>query len=98
MAFTLPLTLNGEAHTAAYVKATVAYSDSNTTAIRLQVWTSQASRTNGGEPVPSNWLSTNFIEQPQLTTVLDLANNNPIDYGYKLLEASGEFPDATWNV
>ena len=26
------------------------------------------------------------------------ANSNPLDYGYKLLQASGEFPDATWNV
>jgi len=31
-------------------------------------------------------------------TNLDLQAANPVDYGYKLLEASGEFPDATWNV
>jgi len=33
-----------------------------------------------------------------LATNMDLQAANPVDYGYKLLEASGEFPDATWNV
>ncbi len=98
MAFTLPLTLNGELYTAAYVKAVVAHSDATVTVIKLEVWTSQASRANGGEPVPSNWLPTDFSEQPQLATVLELPNDNPVDYAYKLLEASGQFPDATWNV
>ena len=28
----------------------------------------------------------------------DLPSANPVDYGYKLLEASGEFPEATWNI
>ena len=28
----------------------------------------------------------------------DVESINPLDYGYKLLQASGEFPDATWNV
>lgn len=27
-----------------------------------------------------------------------IANSNPLDYGYKLLQASGEFPEATWNI
>lgn len=98
MAFTLPLTLNGELYTAAYVKAVVAYSDANITVIKLLVWTSQASRTNGGEPVPSNWLPTDFSEQPQLTTISELQSNNPVDYAYQLLEDSGMFPTATWNV
>lgn len=98
MAFTIPLTLNGEAQTAAYVKATLAYADATRIVIKLGVWTSQTSRTNGGEPVPSNWLPTDFSEQPQFITDLDLQATNPIEYAYKLLEASGEFPDATWNV
>jgi len=98
MAFTLPLTLNGELYTAAYVKAVVAYSDANTTVIKLLVWTSQTSRTNGGEPVPSNWLPTDFSEQPQFTTISELQSNNPVDYAYQLLEDSGRYPDATWNI
>ena len=98
MAFTLPLTLNGELYTAAYVKATVAYADATRLVIKLEVWTSQASRANGGEPVPSNWLPVSFSEQPQLATVLELPNDNPVDYAYKLLESSGLYPDATWNV
>ena len=98
MAFTLPLTLNGEIYTAAYAKATLACADATRVVIKLQVWTSQASRTNGGEPVPSNWLPTDFSEQPQFATIPDLQSNNPVDYAYQLLEASGMFPTATWNV
>lgn len=55
MAFTLPLTINGELQAAAYIKATVAYADATKLVVKLTVWTSQASRTNGGEPVPSNY-------------------------------------------
>lgn len=42
--------------------------------------------------------------KPPITTLYrqfareDVESINPLDYGYKLLEASGEFPDATWNV
>ncbi len=42
--------------------------------------------------------------KPPITTLYkqfarqDMENINPLDYGYQLLEASGEFPDATWNV
>lgn len=98
MAFTLPLTLNGELYTAAYVKAIIARCDPTSTVIKLEVWTSQTSRANGGEPVPSNWLPTDFSEQPQFITDLDLQATNPIEYAYKLLEQSGEFPEATWNI
>ena len=98
MAFTLPLTLNGEQQSAAYVKAVVTGSDARITVVKLLVWTSQSSRTNGGEPVPSNWLPTDFSEQPQFTTISELQSNNPVDYAYKLLEQSGEFPEATWNI
>ena len=98
MAFTLPLTLNGEQQSAAYIKAIIARCDPTSTVIKLEVWTSQTSRTNGGEPVPSNWLPTDFSEQPQLATIPDLQSNNPVDYAYQLLEDSGMFPTATWNV
>jgi len=42
--------------------------------------------------------------KPPITTLYrqfvreDVESINPLDYGYKLLEASGEFPEATWNV
>lgn len=98
MAFTLPLTLNGELYTAAYVKAIIAHCDPTSTVIKLEVWTSQTSRTNGGEPVPSNWLPAEFVEQPQESTELGLQSNNPVEYAYALLEASGLYPTATWNV
>jgi len=98
MAFTLPLTLNGELQAAAYIKATVAYADATKLVVKLTVWASQASRTNGKEPVPSNWLPSGFIEQPSLVPDLELVANNPVDYGYQLLAASGEFPEATWNI
>jgi len=98
MAFTLPLTLNGEPQAAAYVKATVAYADAAQLIVKLTVWTSQTSRTNGGEPVPSNWLPSDFNELASLGTDLELQSDNPIAYAYTLLEQSGEFPDATWNI
>jgi len=98
MAFTLPLTLNGELYTAAYIKATLACADATRVVIKLQVWTSQTSRANGGEPVPSNWLPTDFSEQPQFTTISELQSNNPVEYAYKLLEDSGRYPDATWYI
>ena len=98
MAFTLPLTLNGEEQAAAYIKATVAYADAAQLVIKLTVWSSQASRINGGEPVPSNCLPSGFTEQPSLVTNLELVANNPVEYVYKMLENSGLYPDATWNV
>lgn len=98
MAFTLPLTINGELQAAAYIKATVAYADATKLVVKLTVWTSQASRTNGKEPVPSNWLPSGFIEQPNLVPDLELVANNPVEYVYKMLENSGLYPDATWNV
>ena len=54
------------------------------------MWTSQASRTNGGEPVRYD------NDLRSFTTQLALQADNPV--AYALLQASGEFPDATWNV
>lgn len=98
MAFTLPLTLNGEAQAAAYIRASIRLSNSQRTVVQLEVWTSQASRANGGQPVPHSWLPSGFNDIPQFPTDLELQNNNPVEYAYKLLEASNLFPDATWNV
>ena len=98
MAFTLPLTLNGEHQEAAYIKATVAYADATQLVVKLTVWTSQTSRINGGKPVPSDWLPSGFTEQPSLVPDMELVANNPVEYVYKMLESSGLYPDATWNV
>lgn len=98
MAFTIPLTLNGEAQTAAYVKATLAYADATRIVIKLGVWTSQTSRTNGGQSVPDNWLPNGFSSLEVFATDLNLQAGNPVEYAYKLLEDSGRYPDATWNV
>ena len=98
MAFTLPLTLNGEAQAAAYVKATIAHCDPKRTVIKLEVWTSEASRQAGGQAVPNTWLPSDFSDLVQFDTNTDLQAANPLDYAYKLLEASGLYPDATWNV
>lgn len=98
MAFTLPLTLNGEAQAAAYIRASIRLSNSQRTVVQLEVWTSQASRQAGGQPVPHSWLPSGFNDIPQFPTDLELQNNNPVEYAYKLLEASNLFPEATWNV
>ena len=98
MAFTLPLTLNGEPYTAAYVKATIARCNTQTTVVQLQTWTSQASRTNGGQSVPDNWLPEGFSSLGVFDTDLNLQADNPVAYAYSLLEASGKYPTATWNV
>lgn len=98
MALTLPLTINGETQTAAYIKATIARCDTQTTVVQLQTWTSQASRDNGGQSVPDNWLPEGFSSLVVFTTDLNLQANNPVEYAYALLEASDKYPTATWNV
>ena len=92
MAFTAPLVAHGYTYSQAYVKAHIMYCDSQRTVIKLTVWPTQADRTNGAEPVRYDG------DLRQFPTDLELQSNNPVDYGYKLLEASGEFADATWNV
>lgn len=92
MAFTTPLTVNGRTYPAAYIKATVARSDATSTVLRLQIWETQGLREQG---VPAlDWPD----DLRTLATAPVLACENPVDYGYQLLEASGEFTEATWNV
>ena len=98
MAFTLPLTINGEAQAAAYVKATIARCDTQTTVVQLQTWTSQASRDNGGQSVPDNWLPDGFSSLQVFATDLQAQANNPVAYAYTLLEQSNEFAEAVWNI
>ena len=66
--------------------------DAQRTVIKLTVWPTQADRTNGAEPVRYDG------DLRQFPTDLELQADNPIAYAYTLLEQSGEFADATWNI
>ena len=92
MAFLTPLTVNGRSYPSAYIKATIARCDTKQTVLKLQAWETQELREQGvpSLPYPNDLRS--------YETNLDLQAANPVDYGYQLLEASGQFPEATWNI
>ena len=92
MAFKTPLVAHGYTYTQAYIKAHIMYCDSQRTVIKLTVWPTQTDRANGAEPVRYD----NDLRQYQ--TDLALQADNPVAYAYTLVQASGEFIDATWNV
>jgi len=92
MAFITPLEVAGRSYPAAYIKATIARCDNKQTIIKLEAWETQELREAGVTPLAWD----RDLRSPQ--TELELQADNPVDYGYKLLEASGEFPEATWNV
>lgn len=92
MAFLTPLEVAGRSYPSAYIKATIARCDITQTVLKLEAWETQALRQEG---VPAlNWPN----DLRSLATSMDLQADNPIAYAYTLLEASGEFPDATWNI
>ena len=92
MAFLTPLEVAGRNYPAAYIKATVARCDNKQVVIKLEAWETQELREAGVTPLAWD------RDLRSYETNLDLQAANPVDYGYKLLEASGEFADATWNV
>ena len=92
MAFLTPLEVAGRNYPAAYIKATIARCDNKQVVIRLEAWETQELREAGVTPLAWD------RDLRSYETNLDLQAVNPVDYGYKLLEASGEFPEATWNV
>jgi len=92
MAFLTPLEVAGRSYPAAYIKATIARCDNKQTIIKLEAWETQELREAGVTPLAWD------RDLRSYETNLDLQAANPVDYGYKLLEASGEFPEATWNV
>lgn len=96
MAFTTPLAINGEQYNAAYVKAHIRHCDAQRTVIQLEVYTSQAARDAGAFPVPDSFLTIPTLQQFQ--TDLNLLSANPVAYAYTMLQQSGLYPDATWNV
>lgn len=92
MAFLTPLEVAGRNYPAAYIKATIARCDVNHTVLKLQAWETKELREQGVTPIA--WDNDLRV----FDTTLTLQSDNPIDYGYKLLEASGKFPEATWNI
>ena len=92
MAFLTPLEVAGRNYPAAYIKATIARCDNKQVVIRLEAWETQELREAGVTPLAWD------RDLRSYETNLDLQAVNPVDYGYKLLEASGEFPEASWNV
>jgi len=75
---------------ASYSRASLVGCNKQATVLLVQHFASQEAATLGAEPFRSESLSA--------PTDLLLESSNPLDYAYKLLEASGQFPDATWNV
>ena len=91
MAFLTPLEVAGRSYPAAYIKATIARCDTKQTVLKLQAWETQELREQGVPSLP-------YPNDLRVLDTSDLPSANPVDYGYQLLAASGEFPDATWNI
>jgi len=91
MALLTPITINGRSYPAAYVKVTVATSSAQNTVLKLQAWETQELREQGVPSLP-------YPNDLRVLATSDVPSVNPVDYGYQLLEASGEFPEATWNI
>lgn len=75
---------------ASYSRAALVGCNKQTTVVLIQHFLSAESAKLGAEPISSASIS--------VGTNLQLEASNPVDYAYKLLEASGEFPEATWNI
>jgi hypothetical protein len=91
MAFLTPLEVAGRSYPAAYVKATIARCDTKQTVLKLQAWETQGLREQSVPSLP-------YPDDLRVLDTVDLPADNPIAYAYTLLEQSGEFPEATWNV
>ena len=91
MAFLTPLEVAGRSYPSAYIKATIARCDTKQTVLKLQAWETQELREQGVPSLP-------YPNDLRVVDTIDLPSANPVDYGYQLLEASGEFLDAAWNI
>lgn len=96
MGFKLALNINGEECPAAYIKASVSRSTTETTGIRLEVWRTKEQRDSGAEPIPGTWFPNGLAEITVYPTIPDLANSNPVNYAYLLLQAGNYYPTADW--
>lgn len=92
MAFTTPLVAHGYTYSQAYIKAHIEHCNAQRTVVKLTIWPTQADRANGAEPVRYD------NDLRQFTTDLNLQADNSVEYVYKMLENSGLYPEATWNV
>lgn len=75
-----------------YITCRINFCDKDITVITLVVWENAAAR----QEFPT--IPDCILEGLQFPTNLALQSNNPIEYGYKLLEASGAYPNAEWNI
>jgi hypothetical protein len=91
MAFTTDLTIQGRVYPDAYIKIDYITSSTRGTSCVLTAWDSQAAR--DANYAPLTW-SNNLAVVP----LTDITADNPIAYAYAQLEASGLYPDATWNI
>lgn len=92
MAFLSNMTApDGRTYPNAYVKVTPTVCNAqHGCSMALEVWDSQASKEAG--------YACNFTTAHNLAFNANLPSINAVDYAYKLLEDSGIYPDATWNV
>ena len=92
MAFKTAITLaNGKFLENAYIRASIQSANKQRTIIRLEVWDSEELRSQIQIPFR---FETRVIQ----TTTAQVEKYNLIALAYQLLEESGEFPKAIWNV
>jgi hypothetical protein len=92
MAFINSATAYGRDYPQAYIRVAACLIDKQVTQISTEGWESQEQR-EAGLPALSG-----IGQAYMLATNMDLNANNPIEYAYKLLEASGRFPEAAWGI
>ena len=91
MAFKTTVTRNRITLADAYCRAYVTLCTSDTVRVEVDIWDSAQSR----KDCPSE---PNFHDTHVFPIERELSSDNPLDYAYKMLEQSGKYPDATWNV
>ena len=92
MAFINNATAYGRDYPQAYIRVAACLINKQVTQISTEGWESQEQREDG---LPA---LSGIGQAYTLATNMDLNADNPIEYAYKLLEASGRFPEATWGV
>ena len=90
MAFKTSYTHLGYTYTEAYVKASIAHCNTQVTRVCLNVYPNADVRHAGYPPVAEVFMD--------FETSMSMQADNPVAYAYTLVQASGEFIDATWNV
>ena len=92
MAFVTQITNErGRVFNQAYIRAQLARCNKDSCIVVCEIWENDESRQQ--YPMNPDSLFTRIFH-----TDLNIVSSNPLEYAYNLLEASGEFPGATWNV